>query len=258
LILFLIETAMRFAGATFLVIGFLLCVSIAWAAIGFFAMGFGLIFFLIADERKKRLVLHLERVAIQRAPIDSSQPIALPPIISECRGRQDGAPCERDEWRSLVESDQELLRVVKSLEPFGQKYLDQLAGAYVAFNNRAFLPLILNMIIASARQDAGLGPVGEMNPRNSITSPNDPISLDGVGADRFSEFATVATVDQFSLGGREMDRSSRQKLAAGERSEDLAVGGGIAVEAVAPSFNESAVCENNSDEPTTSKICSAD
>jgi hypothetical protein len=49
----LIETVMRVAGAILLVSGFLLCTSVAWAAIGFFAMGFGLIFLLIAKERKK-------------------------------------------------------------------------------------------------------------------------------------------------------------------------------------------------------------
>ena len=69
---------MRLTGATLLVIGFLLCVSIAWAAIGFFAMGFGLIFLLIAEERKKMSALHLESAAIQPDPIVPSQPTAAP------------------------------------------------------------------------------------------------------------------------------------------------------------------------------------
>lgn len=41
-------------GAGLLVGGFLLCVSIAWAALGFFMMGAGLICLLVAEERNKR------------------------------------------------------------------------------------------------------------------------------------------------------------------------------------------------------------
>jgi hypothetical protein len=48
---------MRIAGHAFLIVGFLLCISIALAAIGFFAMGFGLIFLLIAEEREKASAL---------------------------------------------------------------------------------------------------------------------------------------------------------------------------------------------------------
>lgn len=239
---------MRFAGTTLLIIGFLLCVSIAWAAIGFFAMGFGLILFLIAEERKKLPALHLERAVAQPGPMEPSQLITAPLSSENAEVRQDEALCGRDKWKSLVESDQDLLRVVRTLEQFGQKYVDQLAGAYVAFNNRAFLPLILNMVVASARQDAGLSASGEMKPRNSIASPNDPSSPDGPGPDRLSEFASVAAMDQFSVGEREIHRSSRQRLAFDETPEGHAVGDGITAKVAVPSFDESPVCENNFDE----------
>ena len=42
-------------GSVLLIVGFLLCVSIAWAALGFLMMGLGLICLLIAEERKKKL-----------------------------------------------------------------------------------------------------------------------------------------------------------------------------------------------------------
>ena len=59
-----------------------------------------------------------------------------------------------------MEGDQDLSRTVTILSAYGQKYVDQLAKAYVAFNDKAFLPIILNMVIASARKDADKGAFG--------------------------------------------------------------------------------------------------
>jgi hypothetical protein len=234
----LIETAMRIAGATLLVIGFLLCVSVAWAAIGFLAMGFGLILLLIAEERKKKSALHLESNAIQSGPILPSQLLAAP--LSSARGEgRDECPSETDKWKSLVESDQQLSRVVGILTPFGQKYVDQLAGAYLAFNNKAFLPTILSLVKASARQDASLNAAGEMNPYNSIATPNEP------GPNPLSEFAPLTTNDGFSPG-REIDQSLQQRLASGQTSEGPATGEGVTTEAVTPT--QSPAHENGSDE----------
>jgi hypothetical protein len=217
---FLIETVMRAAGAILLVSGFLLCVSVAWAAIGFFAMGFGLIFLLVDEERKKRTALHLENATIRPDPI-------MAPPSSRGQVRQDEAPSETDQWGSLVESDQELSRLVRILTPFGQKYVDQLAGAYLAFNNKDFLPTILNLVKASARRDANLIAAGEMNPNNSIATPTDP------GPIPFGKFVTLTTSDGFSKG-REIDQSPQQSLASSQKSEGIAVREGITTEAVTP------------------------
>jgi hypothetical protein len=48
---------MRVLGAVLLVSGFLLCLSIAWAAPGFVMMGVALICLLVAEDRNKRLQL---------------------------------------------------------------------------------------------------------------------------------------------------------------------------------------------------------
>jgi hypothetical protein len=149
---------MRVFGAIALVIGFLLCVSIAWAAIGFFAMGFGLIFLLIAEERKKASALRSKNSEIERSPAGPPQPIAATTssIRQEVALREMGKWSEMDKWTCLVANDEDLSRILKILEPFGQKYVDQLAGAYIVFDNKAYLPTILNLIVASARKDAGL------------------------------------------------------------------------------------------------------
>jgi hypothetical protein len=164
---------MRIAGSALLVIGILLCVSIAWAAIGFIAMGFGLILLLIAEERKKS-VLYLQKIAAQPDPLEAPQPVRAPilPVIEEVR--RDENPTELDEeWRLLVESDQDLSRVATVLRRFGPKYVDQLARAYLAFNDKAFLPIILNMIIASARKDAGLLAEEKLKAGDAAVNSND-------------------------------------------------------------------------------------
>jgi hypothetical protein len=51
---------MRVLGAVLLVVGFLLCLSIVWAAPGFFMMGAGLISLLVAEQRTKRAQLVIE------------------------------------------------------------------------------------------------------------------------------------------------------------------------------------------------------
>src|ERR1700760_692665 len=60
---------MRLFGFVLLIAGFLLCVSIVWAALGFLMMGFGLICLLIAERSRKR------------APkADVSDSVSIPPI----------------------------------------------------------------------------------------------------------------------------------------------------------------------------------
>jgi hypothetical protein len=60
---------MRLLGLVLLIAGFLLCVSIVWAALGFLMMGFGLICLLIAERNR------------QSAPSPNvSDPISVPPI----------------------------------------------------------------------------------------------------------------------------------------------------------------------------------
>ena len=66
---------MRVLGFVLLVGGFLLCVSIVWAAPGFFMMGAGLISLLVAEERTKRarLVIEPNGAFVSREASDSSK-----------------------------------------------------------------------------------------------------------------------------------------------------------------------------------------
>jgi hypothetical protein len=193
---------MRIAGHAFLIVGFLLCISIAWAAIGFFAMGFGLIFLLIAEEREKASALRSRCTETQFGSIEAEQPLKAT-TLNATQVWQDQTslrayePNQIDEWESLVRRDQDLSRVVTNLTPFGQKYVEQLAKAYVAFNDKAFLPMILNMVIASARKDADLRSV------DAFVSPNDQSSARSSQPDSLSEIASLTTFKSSSEDGRD-------------------------------------------------------
>jgi len=39
--------------------------------------------------------------------------------------------------------------------PYGQKYIDQLAAAYLALNDKEYLPMIVQKILATAKDDVG-------------------------------------------------------------------------------------------------------
>ena len=144
-----IAKSMYVIGFFLLLIGLLLCLSIVWAPIGFFVMGFGLICLLLAEKRDKASKLRLERPPIQA--VLEPKPLAPSATLNT---RQQGAACEKDKWKLLVENDPDLARVERVLSQYGSRYVDQLARVYVVFDNKAFLPIMLRMIIASARLNA--------------------------------------------------------------------------------------------------------
>jgi hypothetical protein len=175
---------MRILGWLLLVGGLLLCVSILWAAPGFFCMGLGLIFLQIA-ERKRR------RAESAASPSDQSEPQAeqaqipeatwavVPPETEEDAGagRENVTGLysyDRQEWRALLSSDADISRLAKVLESYGQKYVDEFAAAYLALNDKDYLPAILRKIIASASRDSRQNIAGDFHQQN--TNPN-PVAM---------------------------------------------------------------------------------
>lgn len=143
---------MYIVGFALLFIGFLLCLSVAWTPIGFFAMSFGLISLLIVEDRSKASKLRLKPRPVR----PSLQPRSLEPNAStDITTRQEGAFPDKDRWRLLVEHDSDLARVEKILSQYGPQYVDQLARVYVVFENKDLLSSMLKMIIESTRLSQG-------------------------------------------------------------------------------------------------------
>jgi len=188
---------MRIAGTFLLLGGFLLCISIVWAAAGFLMMGLGLICLLMAERRKKPSTaspgpladaavrrrepppLQAEKHAQPAEPVEASpsgigsrqassslpeprQPKPPKPALVSRKERPDGRPNELDpnaydleKWRALVKSDADISRSVEAVLPFGKKYVDQLAMAYLAFEEKSYLPAIVKMVADAIKKDSG-------------------------------------------------------------------------------------------------------
>ena len=59
-------------------------------------------------------------------------------------------------WNALVQYDADIKRIVDALTPFGQKYVDEFARAFMALNDKSYLPQIIENILATAKADAAL------------------------------------------------------------------------------------------------------
>jgi hypothetical protein len=58
-------------------------------------------------------------------------------------------------WNALVQYDPDLKRIADALAPYGQEYLDQFAEAFLAINDKNYLPQIVQTILENAKVDAG-------------------------------------------------------------------------------------------------------
>jgi len=172
---------MRIWGWLLLVGGLLLCVSILWAAPGFFCMGLGLIFLQIA-ERKRRKAKSAAWSSDQSEPqaeqaqIPEATWAVVPPETEEDAGagRENVTGLhsyDRQEWRALLSSDADISRLAKVLESYGQKYVDEFAAAYLALNDKDYLPAILRNIVASASRDSRQNIAGDFHQENINPDP---------------------------------------------------------------------------------------
>jgi hypothetical protein len=170
---------MRIAGWVLLVGGFTLCVSVLSAALGFLFMGFGLIFLQIAEQKEKSLATSDASLSRQPAPQREPPP---PRALAPSQAAQERAVVDREsaigpssydneKWRLLLRNDADISRLVTALAPYGQKYVDELAAAYLALNDKDHLPTILRQIIASARRDSHQNVGGDRSFENSNPDP---------------------------------------------------------------------------------------
>lgn len=149
---------MRIAGWVLLVGGFLLCVSVAWAALGFLLMGVGLISLQVAERNRNRAKLVLASRAVRLAaqaeiPAGRPETAQVPARTATLRPSRAGASYDEEAWHRLVESDSDLLRVTSVLQEYGQPYVDELARVYLAAGDRSQLPAIVDAIVRRAKRN---------------------------------------------------------------------------------------------------------
>jgi len=108
------------------------------------------------------------RIELQRAPSSLPEPRQprppKPAIVSpkdqpaRRRNEPDTIPYDLEKWRALIKGDADVSRSVEAVQPFGKKYVDQLAIAYLAFEEKSNLPTIVKLVADAIKKDSGRDP----------------------------------------------------------------------------------------------------
>lgn len=184
---------MRILGVIFIVSGLLACLTIIGIPFGIFLIIVGIVCVAVGG-RRNTVITNVVQVSntpgLQQAqiPLGADVPINRlrtidapsydarliererpapqsarrfePPIVDQpaeeaTRGRYS---YDRKKWDALVEFDDDIGRVAKALQPYGDKYIDQFAAAYLALNDKQYLPAIVQKILETAKQDGAARP----------------------------------------------------------------------------------------------------
>jgi hypothetical protein len=108
------------------------------------------------------------RIELQRTPSSLPEPrqprppkpaIVLPKDQpARRRNEPDTIPYDLEKWRALIKGDADVSRSVEAVQPFGKKYVDQLAIAYLAFEEKSYLPTIVKLVADAIKKDSGRDP----------------------------------------------------------------------------------------------------
>jgi hypothetical protein len=95
-------------------------------------------------------------IAITRSGQISGTEVAQQPSDgSRSSSQLDPAGYDLKKWNALLQYDADIKRVADALAPYGQKYLDQFAEAFMTINDKNYLPQIIQTILSTAKTDAG-------------------------------------------------------------------------------------------------------
>jgi hypothetical protein len=173
---------MRVLGVLLILFGILLCFTIIAAPFGVFLMIIGAICCAVGgrrrtvinnvvqvsstpgpsfmqanlpdDERRDRRAKAIEPPMQHATRVDYRPDPPMIDVTSAQPQSANGFSYDRVKWDALVRYDPEISRIAEALRPYGQKYTDELASAYLALNDKAYLPMIIKKILESAKQDA--------------------------------------------------------------------------------------------------------
>jgi hypothetical protein len=100
-------------------------------------------------------------------------------------------PYDVAKWNALLQYDADIKRIYDALVPFGRKYVDEFAQAFMALNDKNYLPQIVEQIVATAKSDAARGFVAE-GQFNSIRWRKHPDgTLEGKVDGRWTAIASI-------------------------------------------------------------------
>ena len=179
---------MRILGAVLIVSGLIACLTIIGIPFGIFLIIVGIVCVAVGGHRRT-VITNVVQVSntpgLQQAqiPLDVDEPLrrmrTIEPPLYDARPLERERPTplsarrfepqiidppaeeatrnpyayDRKKWDALVQYDEDIGRVAKALQPYGEKYIDQFASAYLALNDKEYLPVIVKKILETAKQD---------------------------------------------------------------------------------------------------------
>jgi hypothetical protein len=175
---------MAIFGAILIVVGLFFCLTIVGAVFGIPMILIGIICVVVGMMRRRTVITNVVQVSNvpgqqSWAPQnqDTSRPepmfdhpkmITANPVPQKPNVRPVTAESyDRAKWDALVSYDDDIARVVDALQPFGQKYVDQLATAYLAINDKDYLAVICQKVVATAKSDSATANVTTLRSANS-------------------------------------------------------------------------------------------
>jgi len=202
----------RIAGWILLLAGLVLCLSIAWAPIGFLLMGVGLVALQVAEQNRRRaeavLVAGSESfdVPLEAVTTPRTEEPVVQRAIAPAPARRvtrlfntDRSPYDKQTWRRLVESDPDLAQLTAILSDFGQQYVDELATSYLADPDKSRLGAIVDGIIAKA---GGANPLPAADPpedsKPAMASRPAVASTPAIAPTRDTEISSARSGSSFS------------------------------------------------------------
>jgi len=170
---------MRIVGVIFVLIGFVLCLTIVGFFFGLLLILVGLVM-IVMGGRRKVIITNVVNVAntptgtvpaeqvaasmnqlpraarAELAGPTGSEPVAPTLVVPSAVHVNEPVSAVQSydvaKWKALVEFDEDVAAAAKQLQNHGQQYVDQLAAAYLALNDKQYLPTIVQKVLARAQQ----------------------------------------------------------------------------------------------------------
>lgn len=167
---------MRIVGVFFILVGLLLCLTFFGAVVGIPLILVGCV--MVVMGGRKTVITNVVNVSnapgaslpdqmsatMQALPKEAraeleppsfSPKLVIPSKVEVGQVVQPSEPAyDSAKWKALVEFDAEIEAAVKKVEAYGQKYVDQLAAAYLALNDKQYLTPVTEKIISRAQEEA--------------------------------------------------------------------------------------------------------
>jgi len=118
-----------------------------------YLLGFGIIgkIYVLPIGVAAAFAFFAARSALQAVPSGSSE---SPPVSPTSNTSSAGVQFDRAKWNALVQYDKDIASMAEKLRPLGQKWLDEFAFAFLALNDKQYLPSIEQKIMSAAKAEA--------------------------------------------------------------------------------------------------------